>query len=58
MTEELTTESNAIGIPHLLNETDHYKGYIIPKGSLVVPNAWYVSSFIILYSTLSHVLPG
>ena len=58
MTDELTVESNDLGIPHLLNETDHYKGYIFPKGSLVVPNAWYAFAFIILYSTLSHVLSG
>ena len=32
MTEELTI----IGILYLLNETDDYKGYIFPKGSLVV----------------------
>jgi len=30
----------AFGVPHLLNETDYYKGYVLPKGSLVVPNTW------------------
>lgn len=25
------------GIPHCTTETDHYKGYLIPKGSIVVP---------------------
>ncbi|PFH48298.1 hypothetical protein AMATHDRAFT_65777 [Amanita thiersii Skay4041] len=29
-----------IAIPHLLHEDDIYKGYRIPKGSVVVANAW------------------
>jgi hypothetical protein len=58
VTDDLTVESNALGIPHLLNETDHYKGYVLPKGALVVPNAWYAFAFIISYYVPSHVLSG
>ncbi|KAF4616644.1 hypothetical protein D9613_008324 [Agrocybe pediades] len=27
-------------VPHLLMEDDEYKGYRIPKGSIVIPNVW------------------
>jgi cytochrome P450 len=30
-----------MGIPHMCSEDDVYKGYRIPKGSLVMPNIWY-----------------
>ncbi|KAG6846974.1 hypothetical protein H0H93_010785 [Arthromyces matolae] len=29
-----------IAVPHFLEDDDEYKGYRIPKGSIVVPNAW------------------
>lgn len=29
-------------IPHLSTEEDNYNGYTIPKGTLVIPNTWYV----------------
>ncbi|KAH6905495.1 cytochrome P450 98A3 [Coprinopsis sp. MPI-PUGE-AT-0042] len=29
-------------IPHLSREDDEYKGYFIPKGTAVFPNAWYL----------------
>ncbi|CEL08495.1 hypothetical protein ASPCAL11644 [Aspergillus calidoustus] len=29
-----------MGIPHMCSEDDVYKGYRIPKGSLVMPNIW------------------
>ena len=29
-----------LGIPHLLSEDDFYRGYFIPKGTLVVSNVW------------------
>ncbi|KAF9459105.1 cytochrome P450 [Collybia nuda] len=29
-----------IAIPHLLDVDDEYKGYFLPAGSIVVPNAW------------------
>jgi cytochrome P450 len=30
-----------IAIPRYLQVDDEYKGYRIPKGSVVIPNAWY-----------------
>ncbi|KAI0371242.1 CyP450 monooxygenase [Pilatotrama ljubarskyi] len=29
-----------LGIPHRLIEDDEYRGYYIPKGTLVIPNIW------------------
>ena len=29
-----------VGVPHLLTQDDVYKGYRLPKGSVIVPNAW------------------
>lgn len=29
-----------IGIPHMSTEEDVYEGYQIPKGAVVIPNAW------------------
>ncbi|BCS21176.1 cytochrome P450 [Aspergillus puulaauensis] len=29
-----------MGIPHMCTEDDAYEGYLIPKGSLVLPNIW------------------
>ncbi|KAH9889257.1 cytochrome P450 [Cubamyces lactineus] len=31
------------GIPHLLNEDDSYKGYHIPRGSIVMGNVWAIT---------------
>lgn len=31
-----------LGIPHRLVQDDEYRGYLIPKGTLVIPNIWYV----------------
>lgn len=33
-----------MGIPHMSVEDDMYEGYHIPKGSLFLPNIWYISS--------------
>jgi len=30
-------------LPHRLMEDDHYKGYFIPKGTIVLPNSWSIS---------------
>ena len=30
------------GISHYLTEPDHYKGYFMPNGSVIIPNIWYV----------------
>jgi cytochrome P450 len=31
------------GVPHMLIEDDIHNGYLIPKGSLIIPNQWYMS---------------
>lgn len=31
-----------MGFPHRVSEDDIYNGYYIPKGSLVIPNQWYM----------------
>ena len=31
-----------VGFPHLVSEDDIHEGYYIPKGTVVIPNAWYV----------------
>lgn len=33
-----------VGVPHRLLEDDIYQGYLIPKGSVVISNIWYVTS--------------
>ncbi|KAH6910660.1 cytochrome P450 [Coprinopsis sp. MPI-PUGE-AT-0042] len=30
------------GVPHRVTEDDVHNGYLIPKGSLVIPNVWYL----------------
>jgi cytochrome P450 len=30
-----------LAIPHRLMQDDIYKGYFLPKGTIVAPNAWY-----------------
>lgn len=34
-----------LGIPHRLIQDDEYRGYLIPKGALVIPNIWYAAFF-------------
>ena len=29
-----------LSVPHVLTEDDEYKGYYLPKGSLVISNIW------------------
>ena len=33
----------ASGVPHESTEDDDYNGYFIPKGSMIIANAWYGS---------------
>jgi hypothetical protein len=33
-----------IGLPQKLMEDDYYDGYFIPKGTIVMGNAWFVLS--------------
>lgn len=35
-------EVTPIGVPHKLTADDHYNGYFLPAGSIIVPNTWYV----------------
>lgn len=35
-----------LGVPHLLEKDDEYRGYILPKGSLVFSNTWCVASLV------------
>lgn len=37
------TLRSLVAIPHSLVEDDVYEGYYLPKGSIIVPNNWYVS---------------
>lgn len=30
------------GVPHQLIKDDVYKGYTLPKGTIIIPNTWYV----------------
>ncbi|KAF8868693.1 cytochrome P450, partial [Infundibulicybe gibba] len=32
-----------LGVPHTSTDDDVYKGYFIPKGSIVFANIWYMS---------------
>jgi cytochrome P450 len=34
--------SRILGLPHRLVEDDIYEGYLLPKGSIVIANIWYV----------------
>jgi hypothetical protein len=29
-----------VGVPHKSTEDDEYKGFFIPKGTIVFPNTW------------------
>jgi cytochrome P450 len=31
-----------LGVPHATSENDEYRGYHIPKGTIVLHNTWYV----------------
>ena len=33
------------GVPHLATNDDEYNGYYIPKGTLVIANAWSMTRF-------------
>ena len=36
------------GVPHMSTSDDEYKGYFIPAGTVIMPNAWSVSSQVIM----------
>lgn len=43
-----------LGVPHRLTQNDTYRGYKIPKGSLVLSNIWYF--YRLLYRIYSEVV--
>ena len=44
-----------LAIPHSAMQDDVYQGYLIPKGSLVIPNIWYVSTITRALSVLTDL---
>ena len=40
-----------MGLPHMTTEDDIYNGFLIPKGALILPNIWCVSS---LFRSLAY----
>ena len=36
-----------LGVPHCTTEDDEYNGYEIPAGTIVVPNIWYDSPYLL-----------
>lgn len=43
-----------MGLPHSSTAEDTYKGYRIPKGALLFPNAWFVTMLIKYVEAPSH----
>lgn len=46
-----------LGVPHMTSQDDVYEGYFIPKGSLVIANAWAISRDESLYPDASRFDP-
>lgn len=46
------------GIPHCVTEDDIHDGYYIPKGSLIVPNIWFMLNDPRRYANPSQFNPG
>lgn len=42
-------ETRCVGLPHQLDEDDCYRGYRIPKGTVVMANLWYVFHGLCVY---------
>lgn len=42
-----------LSMPHVATEDDQYEGYFIPKGSVLIPNAWWVLVFRALLTTVT-----
>jgi len=34
----------SIAVPHRLTEDDEYRGYRLPKNSIIIPNGWWANS--------------
>jgi len=43
-----------LGSPHQLDQDDTYEGYVIPKGTSVFVNSWYVDLQRCIIPTLTH----
>ena len=44
-----TILTNSIGIPHMSTMDDEYNGFYIPKGTLMIGNAWLVQPLIPIF---------
>ena len=44
-------------VPHCLTEDDEYRGYFMPKGTMVIGNSWWVYIFSSSISTFRSFLP-
>jgi cytochrome P450 len=43
------------GLPHVSQQDDVHRGYLIPKGTIVIANIWQViCAFLIQHSMISH----
>ena len=42
-----------LSMPHVATEDDQYEGYVIPKGSVLIPNAWWALFFRVLLITVT-----
>ena len=42
----LSGVTNLVGFPHSAIEDDVYKGFFIPKNSMILVNAWFVSGLL------------
>lgn len=45
-------------VPHMLTEDDEYKGFFLPRGTLVLANAWSVIFHLPSYKFFNNGLPG
>lgn len=52
------TDSNGTAVPHRATQDDVYDGYFIPKGSLLIPNLWYVMHDPTCLTRYAHDIPA
>ncbi|KAJ3540051.1 hypothetical protein NMY22_g4463 [Coprinellus aureogranulatus] len=46
-----------LGVPHATTEDDIYDGYLIPRGTIVVPNIWHMANDPASYNNPSEFMP-